>query len=58
MDRAESDVRVNIKGGATREEGGGCQLSCKLKELLIPIQRQPPWSCWLVMNPVSIVQVL
>ena len=36
---------------------GRCQLSCyKLREIIVSIQ--PPWSHWLVMNLVSIVQVL
>jgi len=41
-----------------REEEGDVNSPVKLGSMLIPIQRQSPWSCWLVMNPVIVVQVL
>ena len=37
---------------------GDVNYPVRLGSMLIPIQRQSPWSCWLVMNPVIVVQVL
>ena len=37
-------------------KGGGREMSTlRLGSMLTPVQRQPSWSCWLVMNLVSII---
>ena len=55
-----SSLAGQIHESLPRESKGGGDVNSpvKLESMLIPIQRQSPWSCWLVMNPVIVVQVL
>jgi len=46
----EGETYEGLLRGTVREERGRYQLFCKFRGLLIPLQRLPPWSCWLVMN--------